>query len=257
MTTYGFVGVGSIASAMVEGLCDGVADAPPVVLSPRSEARSRELAGRLPTVSVAASNQEVVERSDIVIVAVLPQQAAHVLGDLEFRPGQVVISVMAGVGLEMIVDAVEPATEVARSIPLPAVAGRRGETPIFPSTNAARQLFSRLGGYAELPSERAFEAVAAASATVAAHLWYLDSIKAWLCAEGIDPQFAARYVATTFVDVAGEINPSRVDFRALASNHATAGGLNEQFSQHLAQAGAYEAVAEGLDGLLRRLTAIG
>ena len=99
MTTYGVLGVGSIAAAIVTGLCDGVTDPPDVVLSPRNAERSADLAARLPTVRVAADNQEVVDAGDVVIVCLLPVHANDVLSGLGFRPEQAVISAIAGLHL--------------------------------------------------------------------------------------------------------------------------------------------------------------
>ena len=62
-TTYGVLGVGALASAIVTGLCDGVEDPPDVLLSPRNSATASGLAARFPTVTVAADNQGVVDGS--------------------------------------------------------------------------------------------------------------------------------------------------------------------------------------------------
>lgn len=37
--TYGIIGVGAIAAAIVTGLCEHVQDAPAIVLSPRNASR--------------------------------------------------------------------------------------------------------------------------------------------------------------------------------------------------------------------------
>ena len=72
MTSYGVLGVGSIATAIVIGLCDGVVAPPEIVLSPRNAERAAELAAQLPSVRVAAGNQQVVDGSDVVVVCLLP-----------------------------------------------------------------------------------------------------------------------------------------------------------------------------------------
>jgi len=66
VTTYGVLGVGSIATAIVNGLCDGVVEPPKIVLSPRNAERAAELVGRLPSVRLATDNQQVVDDSDVV-----------------------------------------------------------------------------------------------------------------------------------------------------------------------------------------------
>jgi pyrroline-5-carboxylate reductase len=40
--TYGIIGVGAIGAAIVTGLCDGVQDAPQIVLSPRNASRAAD-----------------------------------------------------------------------------------------------------------------------------------------------------------------------------------------------------------------------
>ena len=86
-TTYGVLGVGSIARAIVIGLCDGISDPPRIVLSPRGAAVSAELAGRYPSVSVAADNQAVVDGADVVLVCLRKADAA-LIGDLPGDPNR-------------------------------------------------------------------------------------------------------------------------------------------------------------------------
>ena len=147
--TYGVLGVGSIARAIVIGLCEGVDDPPRIVLSPRGAAVSAELAGRYPTVSVAADNQDVVDGADLVIVCLRRADAA-LLGDLTWRPDQVVVSAVAGVGVPQLTEWVTPATRVCRSVPMPPVADRAGLTAVHPSLAEARALFDRLGTTLEM-----------------------------------------------------------------------------------------------------------
>jgi pyrroline-5-carboxylate reductase len=251
--TYGVIGVGSIAAAMVVGWCDGVTDAPQVVLSPRSTARSAELASRFATVRVAGDNQAVVDAADVVVVCLLPANAAEVLSGLSFRQDQAVVSAVAGIDVAHLREVVAPATRVARSVPLPAVATRDSVTPVHPGGPAVEELFARLGGSLVVDDERAFESIAAASATVAAYFGYLGAVAGWLGSRGIPEDGARRYVAATFAALAGELGAPDPDFEALADAHATPGGLNEQFARDLGDAGVYDAVRDGLDAILVRL----
>src|SRR4051812_18954051 len=86
MPTYGVLGVGAIARAIVTGLCHEVADPPPVVLSPRGAATSAELARLFSTVEVATDNQAVLDSSDVVLIC-LRTADAHLLGELDWRVG--------------------------------------------------------------------------------------------------------------------------------------------------------------------------
>jgi pyrroline-5-carboxylate reductase len=91
----GIVGVGAIGEAIVTGLCEGADADGSVHLSPRGTERVRRLAARYPSVQVGDTNQAVVERADVVLVCVRPQDAPPVLSELDFRAGQAVISVVA------------------------------------------------------------------------------------------------------------------------------------------------------------------
>lgn len=253
MTTYGILGVGSIASALVTGLCDGVSDAPKTVLSPRNAQRSAALAARFDGVTVAASNQAVVDASEVVIVCVLPGQAADVLGELTFRPDHRVVSAIAGLPLADLASLVAPAAEVARSIPLTAVSTRSGTTPVFPATPSVTDLYDRLGTSVHAPTEASFDAIVAASATVAAYFDHLGGIAGWLAGHGIAPDDARRYVAATFASLTDELSSPEIDFAALAAAHTTPGGLNEQFARDVRAAGMPDVVRRGLDAILARI----
>src|SRR5262245_27633435 len=74
MMTLGFVGTGTIAAPIVDGLCS-VRPETPIVVSPRNAATAAALAARHGNVRVAKSNQEVLDTSDMVVLAVRPQVA--------------------------------------------------------------------------------------------------------------------------------------------------------------------------------------
>jgi pyrroline-5-carboxylate reductase len=250
----GVIGVGAIAEAMVTGLCEGE-DAPASIhLSPRNAERADRLAARYPSVQVADSNQAVLERADLLLLCVRPQDASDTLSHLAFREGQAVISVIAGISIEALRSLVAPADPIARAIPLPAVSRRMGLTPIHPPNELAREIFEPLGGVVALDDERAFDSLAAASATIAAHLAYLDAISRWLVDRGIPEADATRYVAAIFGALSETLpRDGTLDFNSLADEVATTGGLNEQFLADLRRAGTYDGVERALDDVASRL----
>ena len=250
---YGVLGVGEIGAAIVTGLCADTENPPLVLLSPRNAEKAAALAARFPSVTVAPDNQALVDRSAVVVLAVRPGDAPAVLGGLSFRPGQAVISLLAGVTRAELAPLVAPARDIARAIPLPPVARRAGITPVYPGTAAARALFGRLGGSADVADVRAFEAMSAATGTVAAHLRYLAVISDWLSEQGVEREQAARYVRSVFSGLSGDLDDSRADLDDLIRAHATPGGLNERFSVLLGQAGLFRTVRQSLQSLYQGL----
>ena len=75
----GFVGTGEIALAMVTGLSSPGAAPHSIRLSPRNHAIAADLANRFPGVSVASSNQEVLDSCETAVIAIKPQIARSVL----------------------------------------------------------------------------------------------------------------------------------------------------------------------------------
>jgi pyrroline-5-carboxylate reductase len=251
---YGVLGVGAIGAALVTGLCENVEEAPEVLLSPRNAEIAAALAKRFATVDVAADNQAVVDGAEVVILCVRPQDAQPVLAELRFPADRVVISAMAGVPVAALQRLVAPATEIARVIPLPSVARREGITPVHPPNPAAAALFDRLGETVEVADVQAFEAFSASTATIGAHFAYLNAIAAWLESQEIPAPAATRYVAAMFAGLA-EATRSGESFEQLAREHATPGGINEQFRNELEQGGTFEHVSLGLQRILDRLNA--
>lgn len=147
-----------------------------------------------------------------------------------------------------------PIEVVVRAIPLPAVARRAGLTAIHPWHERAEAIFAPLGGVIAVHNEREFDTLSASTATIAAHLAYLDTISRWLADRGIPQNEATRYVAAVFGALAGAPRAAQAtDFRTLAGDYATAGGTNEQFLMALRSAGTFEIVNRALDDVARRL----
>jgi pyrroline-5-carboxylate reductase len=252
---YGILGVGEIGTAIVTGLCEGVDDAPRILLSPRNAGRSAELAARYPSVSTAPDNQTVIDDCATIVLSVRPADGRALLGGLAFRSGQAVVSAMAGVPNDELASLLAPARDIARAIPLPPVSRRAGITPVHPGTAAARALFGRLGGASDTDDPGAFEAMSAATATIAAHLRYLTTISAWLSAHGVAREQAARYVRSIFASTAEDLGSSPANLDQLARAHATPGGLNERLAAMLAEAGVFKAVIASLDAIYDELQA--
>ena len=250
---YGILGVGEIGAAIVTGLCADVDDAPRILLSPRNAAKSAALAARYPSVSVAPDNQSVASRSAVVVLAFRPGDSRSILGGLAFRPDQAIVSVLAGVPADQLEPLVAPASDIARAIPLPPVGRRAGITPVHPGTAAARALFGRLGGTTDVEEAGAFEAMSAATGTIAAHLRYVATITSWLSDQGVEPEQAARYVRSIFAEVAEELGGSGENLDELARAHATPGGINERFSAMLHAAGVFDSVSRSLQVIYDQL----
>jgi pyrroline-5-carboxylate reductase len=250
----GFIGTGKITAAVVGGLCATGAP-PPIVLSPRNSRTAAALAAAHPdAVRVAASNQEVVDASDILVLAVRPQQLEEVAGSLRFRPDQLILSFVATVPAARLRPLVAPASRLVRACPLPSLAQRLGPVIVTPPDALVRDLFAPIGTPVEVEDEAAFEVLWATTAMIAPTYALCGEIAAWAAAAGVPATAATAYVAAMFhgLGVQG-LEARRQGFDALVGEAQTKGGLNEQALRQLQEAGTFAAVRDVLDAILVRL----
>jgi pyrroline-5-carboxylate reductase len=92
-----------------------------------------------------------------------------------------------------------------------------------------------------------FEAMSAATATVAAHVRYLAEISRWLSDQGVDPDQASRYVRSVFGAAGQDLAARDEDFGQVTRAFATPGGLNERFSALLAADGVFDSVRRSIE----------
>ena len=249
----GFLGTGTITSAMVSGLCAAEAGYE-IRVSPRNAEKAGELARRFPLVTVAEGNQELVDWSETVVIAVRPQVAEAVLRELRFREEQSAISVISGFNVERLRRLIAPVTRVTRAVPLPSAAKRRCPTGIYPKDAAAEEMFGKLGAAFAAETEEAFDAFCVATATMATYFAFADEASRWLVRHGIAEKQARDYMARicSGLSMTAMEEPGK-GFGELAVEHATKGGTNEQVVKHMAAGGVFERYAEGLDGIMRRV----
>ena len=249
----GFVGVGAIVTAMVDALMSGPhADQIDIVLSPRSVARSAQLAARHPRVRVAPDNQLVVDAAEIVILAVLPDQMAALCSSLSFRKEQVVVSLAAGWPPSLLAEYVDPATTVCQMIPLPMIAMHTGPVVICPRVRQVEHLLEGCGEIVSVDREENLIVLSCASATMSTFLAFENTVIDWAVNHGLDAQTAKDYVVGLFLGLATETMHTGLDrLPEMPHVHETPGGLNEYLRRSLTTAGMFTELANHLDHLHR------
>jgi pyrroline-5-carboxylate reductase len=250
----GFIGTGEITSSIVTGLSSSGVTAHSIWLSPRNSAIANGLANRFHGISVASCNQEVLDHSVTIVIAVRPSVARDVLSELRFRPDHQVISLISAVSLRGLSKLVAPAVRIARAVPLPSTAKRLSPTAIYPPDPAAFELFAAVGTVFPVEKENEFDAISATTATIASYFAFNETIASWLEQQGVPASQARDYIARLFLGVTtGAVESCERSFQSLAATHATVGGINEQFLKRLVEHGVLTRVSEGLDAVLHRI----
>lgn len=248
MQRIGFVGTGAISEAVVRGLC--ALDTPPVeiIVSPRSASRAALLAKTFSNVRIAKDNQDVVDSSDTVFLAVLPDNAVEVISELKFRAGQQIISAVAIVSLETWARVVAPATEIVRMVPLPPIAMHRGPIAMCPPNEKVAAVFGQMGALTQVETEAQMHALAAVTTMMGSYFGFMNHMKTWLEAQNVAPALAQSYIESMAhaLAITSVENPD-TDFAELIVEHSTPGGMNEQALRELTRAGWGDLTTRALD----------
>lgn len=205
---------------------------------------------------MAASNQDVLDSCETVVIAVRPVIAQTVLSELHFRSEHRIISVVSGLCLQSLSEMTAPATRITRAVPLPSTSKRIGPTATFPPDKVADDLFAALGTVYPVETEAEFDAMCAATATIASFYAFMGGVSSWLSSNGVPEAKACDYVTRMFLGVMGTAaDTPEGSFKSLASAHATAGGINELFLGHLVARGLLASIPEGLSLVTQKINA--
>ena len=250
----GFIGTGGITEAIVTGLCQHGAYEDTILLSKRSQFRSKRLAKKFLQVQVVEDNQVIVDRSDCIVISVLPRQTLALLAKLSFRPNHRIISLPAGIRLKTLSTYLHPATKICRAIPMPPIAHGLGSTPVYPPDAEVEALFARIGKAIAVTDERHFTSLAASSAVMATFFAWIASNARWLEAQGVPRDVSALYAASVFHALAAmAANADAEELQRLSEDCLTPGGLNEQVLKGAQRAQLIEKIQAQIDEVMKRL----
>lgn len=250
----GIIGTGVISSSIVTGFC-GKGINPEFFLSPRNAGRAAGLAAQHKNVYVCASNQEVINKSDWIIISVLPQHSPDILSGLAFSEDKRIINLMPYPALSEIGGMIGSYKSIARVIPLPFIAEGFGPIAIYPPQPETEALFAPLGDIVTASSDREISIIAAITALMAPFYTHVDELVKWSGESGLDMNSAVRYSLSFFEALCHRAkmsaNPAEsVNFLA---GEFTPGGLNEQAKNEIGSYGGYAAWTSALDSVMKRL----
>lgn len=210
--TVGFIGTGNMATAIVRGvLADGFLSAAEIVVFD-PDATKRDALGAELGVRVASSNTELVELSDVVVLAVKPQVVPAVLPALAAQIAdrrRVVVSIAAGTPiarLEELLDTgtTEPRQAVVRVMPNVNAMIGAGMAAVCGNASASAAdvelvlgMFAAVGDAIELPESQFSTFTAVAGSAPAFAYLFIDSLARGAVKAGMAKDLATRIAAQT------------------------------------------------------------
>ena len=249
----GFIGIGKIASAVIEGLCTASIENLTINVSPRNQENSKLLSEKYNSVNRMMDNQSVLDNSDIVIISLVFAIAKVELETLQFDTRHTVISLIPLFRFDDLSRAVQPAGHVSRAIPLPPVANHNCPIPVNNPNEVVLDLFGHLGRTSVIENENELHTIWALTGLVSPFYDMLQELSDWSVNNGVSRSIANRYLADMYQALAYTAQKSaRIDFAGLSKHAATPNGMNEQAGKELIQNGAHQQYKIASDNLLKR-----
>jgi len=241
----GFCGSGSMAAAMARGLRD---DVDGLLFSDAGSGRAGELAAELGGEAVA-TNRELAEQADAVVLAVKParlREVAEALGG-----AKVVVSLLGATSLETVREAL-PSVEVVRVMPNLAVEVRRGVLCVAGTPDLElRSLLEGLGQVVELPDAQFDTATAVMGCAPAYLALAIEAIAEAGVADGLDADLAHDLVVETAAGTAELLRERKPD--EVRTAVASPGGSTEAGLEALDRLGAKRAFEAAVEASLKRM----
>jgi pyrroline-5-carboxylate reductase len=156
MPSLGVIGSGQFALYFITAMRKGgyVGE---ISLSPRNA----EIAGRLARdhgCRVAASNQDVLEQSEIVLLSVRPKDASAAVAGLHWQPHHTALSAMAGISLDQHRQLLPGIGGVHLIMPASYIAAVPGPVPLYPPSEKLSTFLAHAGQVVSLETEQAYNA---------------------------------------------------------------------------------------------------
>ncbi len=238
----GLIGAGNMASALARGMDE------PVLVSDVDPAKARRLAEATGG-EAAASNAEVAERADVVLLCHKPKQLDEVAAEVAPK-AKAIASVLAGVKLAQL-EAAYPDRPVLRlmpNLPVEHSAGvichaGHGEPELL-------ELLARAGVVVPLEEAQLEPAMAVMSCGPAFLALVAESLATAGAGQGLEADQARRMVVETMAGTATWLRAHGDDTADLRERVATPGGLTEQGLKTLEREGLPGALTAAVDEIV-------
>lgn len=203
-----------------------------------------------------SNNEELVKRSDLVVLSVRPAQFSQIAANLS---GKLVVSVMAGISCSEIASQTH-ASRIVRAMPNAAAAIRKSFTPWFATKNvsaadraAVQTFFEACGEPAEVQAESDIDYCAVMTGTGAAFPSLLaEAMITNAIAHGLPPGFAAKAAKGVICNASQLLaNPNESSAR-IVREMIDYGGLTAAALKTMLARGFNEAVSAGFEAALAR-----
>ena len=250
----GFIGTGEITKAVVQGIIKSKIKYSKIYISRRNKKNSSNLKLLSKKIIVISNNQEIINKSSWVFLAITPKVGIKILKKLKFKKNQTIISFISTIKMSDLKKFTNSQSVLVRAIPLPPISIMKGPVPLYPKNKKVSDFFNKIGNTLEINNELSSLNFWATSSLMASYYELLNQTSIWLEKKGVNKKIAQKYVTSLFSalsDVA--VISSKSDLKILVKDSQTPRGLNEQTLKYLKKSGFFNKFKNSLDKILKTL----
>ena len=248
----GFLGSGHITSSIIEGIFKSKLKIKKIYISPRNKLISKKLSKRFKKVIVSNNNQQVIDRSTWVFLAVTPNVGNKILQRLRFNKSKKIISLISTININRL-KKITKNRNISRVIPLPFIGMRKGPIIICPNDNKLKNFFKYLGKVIELKSEKISKSFWATSSFMASFYNLLNETSSWLVSKGIKRNKAENYTRELFLALSEDaMNKNKISLKQLVLESQTPGGTNAYVLKELKKKKFYKVQQKVLNSIFKK-----
>ena len=250
----GFIGTGKISYSVIVGICNSKINFKKILISPRNKILAKKLVSKFKKVKIANDNQEIINKSNWIFLAVTPNVGEKIIKNLKFKSNQVIISFISTIKLSELKKMIKVKSNIVRAIPLPPISLKKGPVPICPPNKKVKSFFDKIGTTIEIKNEKLSTNFWSTSGMMASYYNILKVISDWLVKKGIKRQDAQKYVTSLFLALSEDaVVNSKKDLKFLVKESQTPKGLNEQGLKEMSKKFVYKSLVETLNRIYKRL----
>ncbi|NCU50301.1 MAG: hypothetical protein EBX29_00770, partial [Candidatus Fonsibacter lacus] len=175
----GFVGVGKIATSVIEGIFKAKINVKEIILSPKNRKNSKFLQNKFKKIKIAKNNQEVLDKSNWVVLSVTPKIGKQILKNLKFKKNHIILNFMSTIHNSELKKIIFPAKQIFKIAPLPMIKYNLGPIIIYPKNKIIENFFSRLGKVIATNNEKENKKLWVMTSFMATYLEIFNTAHKW------------------------------------------------------------------------------
>ena len=250
----GFVGVGKIATSVIEGIFKAKINVNEIILSPKNRKNSKFLQNKFKKIKIAKNNQEVLDKSNWVVLSVTPKIGKQILKNLKFKKNHIILNFMSTIHNSDLKKIIFPAKQIFKIAPLPMIKYNLGPIIIYPKNKMIENFFSRLGKVIATNNEKENKKLWVMTSFMATYLEIFNTAHKWFVKKGVKQNKSREYINHLFKALNNELlKNSNYSIDKMVKEFQTKGGINEELLMRVKKSGIFKNLDKGFNKIYNRV----